>query len=446
GGGAGGVPGLIETALVTAIPVLIGFLAALLGIGGLADKVKKLFQSLSKPVMKAVDWVVDKIVAFGKKLWAKLRGRGGARSGADDPATRARREQDALAAADRVLAGHPTRAAVDRQIPALSRRHSVPLRLVVERLDPGGDLVHVQTARTGTHGLAGIDPAKLARLAPLQQRFIALITANGGDSGKAARVCEFKPQRGAAVAALDAAIDDFLRDLEKRAIEVVDRGGFQRAVNDDMRRAGIAFALQRRGINGSPTEFTNNYEYFQTQWRERYEDEVERQQRDVDAGLRRQIDRSEAARNAAASVSGSGPAIARRLERERAQVRAEGRGGATAEPTLTDAALITRVRAQASVLTFSTATAAAYHARKHGSEVPENERRGRVPVAWYIQAARGAVAHDPAPRVTPMGHGTRQLVFVRNVVDPNGDPVALSAMVFARHDGRVVMATFGSFL
>jgi len=75
-GGAGGVPALIETALATAIPVLIGFLAALLGIGGLADKVKKFFQALSKPVMKAVDWVVDKIVTFGKKIWAKLKGKG----------------------------------------------------------------------------------------------------------------------------------------------------------------------------------------------------------------------------------------------------------------------------------------------------------------------------------------------------------------------------------
>lgn len=76
GGGAGGVPGLIETALATAIPVLIGFLAALLGIGGLADKVKKLFQSLSKPVMKAVDWIVGKIVGLAKKLWAKIKGKG----------------------------------------------------------------------------------------------------------------------------------------------------------------------------------------------------------------------------------------------------------------------------------------------------------------------------------------------------------------------------------
>ncbi|MGH4016783.1 MAG: hypothetical protein ACRDSL_23190 [Pseudonocardiaceae bacterium] len=76
GGGAGGVPALIENALALSIPVLIGALAAILGISGIADKVKKFFQSLSKPVMKAVDWVVGKIVAFGKKIWAKLRGAG----------------------------------------------------------------------------------------------------------------------------------------------------------------------------------------------------------------------------------------------------------------------------------------------------------------------------------------------------------------------------------
>ena len=48
-GGAGGVPALIENALAKSIPVLIGALAAILGIGGIADKVKKFFQSLAKP-------------------------------------------------------------------------------------------------------------------------------------------------------------------------------------------------------------------------------------------------------------------------------------------------------------------------------------------------------------------------------------------------------------
>jgi Skp family chaperone for outer membrane proteins len=76
GGGAGGVPALIEGALAKSIPVLIGALAAILGVGGIADRVKKFVQSLAKPVMKAVDWVVDRIVGFGKKIWAKLKGKG----------------------------------------------------------------------------------------------------------------------------------------------------------------------------------------------------------------------------------------------------------------------------------------------------------------------------------------------------------------------------------
>ncbi len=75
-GGGGGVGALIEKALAGSIPVLIGALAAFLGIGGLAAKVKAFFQSLSKPVMKAVDWVTDKLVAFGKKIWAKLKATG----------------------------------------------------------------------------------------------------------------------------------------------------------------------------------------------------------------------------------------------------------------------------------------------------------------------------------------------------------------------------------
>ena len=73
GGGGGGVGALIEKALAGSIPVLIGALAAFLGIGGIATKVKAFFQSLTRPVMKAVDWVADKLVAFGKKIWGKLK-------------------------------------------------------------------------------------------------------------------------------------------------------------------------------------------------------------------------------------------------------------------------------------------------------------------------------------------------------------------------------------
>ncbi|MEO3776477.1 hypothetical protein ABGB16_06440 [Micromonospora sp. B11E3] len=80
GGGTGGVPALIEKALARSVPVLIGVLAAVLGIGGIAQKVQKFFKALSKPVMKAVDWVVGKIVGLGKKLWAKIKARAGRRA------------------------------------------------------------------------------------------------------------------------------------------------------------------------------------------------------------------------------------------------------------------------------------------------------------------------------------------------------------------------------
>ncbi|MFD8710504.1 hypothetical protein ACFV07_08535 [Streptomyces anulatus] len=76
-GGQAGVPKLIEAALASSVPLLIGFLAALLGIGGLANKVKSVFQSVSRPVTRAIDKIVDFIAKKGKALWNKLKGKNG---------------------------------------------------------------------------------------------------------------------------------------------------------------------------------------------------------------------------------------------------------------------------------------------------------------------------------------------------------------------------------
>jgi hypothetical protein len=73
GGGGGGVPAMVEGALARSIPILIGALAAILGIGGIAGKVRQIFQQMSRPVNRAIDQVVDKIVGLVKKLWAKLK-------------------------------------------------------------------------------------------------------------------------------------------------------------------------------------------------------------------------------------------------------------------------------------------------------------------------------------------------------------------------------------
>jgi hypothetical protein len=79
-GGVGKVAGLIENTLAKMIPLLISFLASLLGLGGIAEKVKEILDKVRKPVSKAVDKVIDgalklagPIIRMAKKgiAWAK---------------------------------------------------------------------------------------------------------------------------------------------------------------------------------------------------------------------------------------------------------------------------------------------------------------------------------------------------------------------------------------
>ncbi|WP_260696778.1 hypothetical protein [Streptomyces sp. 130] len=72
-GGKAGVPKMVETALAASVPLLIGFLASLLGIGSLAAKVKSVFHAVSRPVNRAIDKIVDFIAKKGRALWNKLR-------------------------------------------------------------------------------------------------------------------------------------------------------------------------------------------------------------------------------------------------------------------------------------------------------------------------------------------------------------------------------------
>ncbi|MEW1892786.1 hypothetical protein [Streptomyces sp. NPDC085659] len=72
-GGKAGVPKMVETALAASVPLLIGFLASLLGIGSLAAKVKSVFHAVSRPVNRAIDKIVNFIAKKGKALWSKLK-------------------------------------------------------------------------------------------------------------------------------------------------------------------------------------------------------------------------------------------------------------------------------------------------------------------------------------------------------------------------------------
>ncbi|MEV7533394.1 hypothetical protein ACIQNV_28325 [Streptomyces hydrogenans] len=131
-GGAAGVPKMVETALAASIPLLIGFLASLLGIGNLANKVKSVFQAVSKPVNRAIDKIVDFIAKKGKALWQKLKAR--TRGGDDSPAGKQQRLDKALRAAVTAVnkySGRPVARAVLR--PLLS---GIRARYGLQMLEP----------------------------------------------------------------------------------------------------------------------------------------------------------------------------------------------------------------------------------------------------------------------------------------------------------------------
>ncbi len=74
-GKVGAVAKSIENALGKAVPVVIGLLASVLGIGGLANKVLGLVRKVRKRVQKALTKLWLKIKKAGKKIWRKLGGK-----------------------------------------------------------------------------------------------------------------------------------------------------------------------------------------------------------------------------------------------------------------------------------------------------------------------------------------------------------------------------------
>lgn len=70
-GAIGGAANWIEKSLANMIPILIGFLANLIGLGGISDKIKGFIKKVQDKVDKAIDKVIAKIVGVVKKLFGK---------------------------------------------------------------------------------------------------------------------------------------------------------------------------------------------------------------------------------------------------------------------------------------------------------------------------------------------------------------------------------------
>jgi hypothetical protein len=68
-GAIGGAIAWIEQALARTIPIVIGFLARLIGLGGISQKIKDFILKVQAKVDAAIDKAIAKVVAFVKKLF-----------------------------------------------------------------------------------------------------------------------------------------------------------------------------------------------------------------------------------------------------------------------------------------------------------------------------------------------------------------------------------------
>lgn len=71
-GAVGGAAKAIENAMSKALPVIVGFMASLLGLGGITDKIQNIIKRVRGPIEKAIDWVISQAVKFAKKIGNKL--------------------------------------------------------------------------------------------------------------------------------------------------------------------------------------------------------------------------------------------------------------------------------------------------------------------------------------------------------------------------------------
>ena len=72
-GNIGQMAKAVEGALGKTIPVVISFLASLLGLDGIAAKIQAIIQKVRQPIEKVIDWVIGKAVAFAKKIGGKVK-------------------------------------------------------------------------------------------------------------------------------------------------------------------------------------------------------------------------------------------------------------------------------------------------------------------------------------------------------------------------------------
>lgn len=149
-GSIGGAISKVEQALGNAVPILIGFLAALIGLGGISAKIKGFILKVQAKVDQAIDKVLKKAVDFIKKMFGKLTGKN-----KDDKRTDAEKTRDkkaAIADAEKLVGDKDfDEAKVIGKLPSIQKRYKLlTLDMVVDSKDDKEETLHFTASASPT--------------------------------------------------------------------------------------------------------------------------------------------------------------------------------------------------------------------------------------------------------------------------------------------------------
>ena len=144
-GAIGTAASWIEKSLASMIPLLIGFLARLIGLGGLSKKVKEFITKVQDKVDKAIDKVIGKIVQTVKKLFGKLTGK----EKKDDKRTDAQKAADlkkAVSEAEKLLENNDlTVKQVRKKLGSIKSKYKLTrLEVVLDSQDADKEVDHIE--------------------------------------------------------------------------------------------------------------------------------------------------------------------------------------------------------------------------------------------------------------------------------------------------------------
>ncbi len=95
-------------------------------------------------------------------------------------------------------------------------------------------------------------------------------------------------------------------------------------------------------------------------------------------------------------------------------------------------------------ISFETETAAAYHAHKHGGELPPTLKSSGDPVTDYMAAAQDTIQTGRVTKAELTETGATRVVIRRDYNQPDGGKTGMEAIVYVSSDGRVTLATYGA--